>query len=100
MTNASVPQQEVQSDATEDEVIADYDPDVDYEGSEPDNKPVDQKNNEENSKAEYAKMEIPHTGTFCQRMMFCELMIGIQWLHREQGPEIMASWLQDMYIWL
>ena len=38
-TNASVPQQEEQPDATVGKVIVDYDPDVDYEGTEPKNEP-------------------------------------------------------------
>ena len=52
------PFQEEQPDATEGKVIADYDLDVDYEGLEPENKPVAQAEVEENSNAEYAKMEI------------------------------------------
>ena len=39
-TNTSVPQQEEQSDATEGKVIADNNPNVDCEGSEPKNEPV------------------------------------------------------------
>ena len=41
-TNLSVPQQEEQPDAAEGEIIADYNPDVDYEGLEPTNEPVAQ----------------------------------------------------------
>ena len=46
-TNPSVPQQEEQPDSTEGKVIADYDPDLDYEGSEPKNEPVTQEQKEE-----------------------------------------------------
>ena len=45
-------------------------------------------------------MEIPHEGTFCQRMMPHNVMQRIQWVHQEQGPKIIASWLHKMYIWL
>ena len=31
-------------------------------------------------------------------MMPWDMYMGILWMHRAQGPEIMASWLQDMYI--
>ena len=33
-----------------------------------------------------------------KRMMPHKIMKGIQWVHREQGPEITALWMQDMYI--
>ena len=51
-TNSSVPQQEGQSDAKEGEVIADYDLDIDYEGSDPKNKLVAQAEKEEDPDAE------------------------------------------------
>ena len=54
-----VHQQEEQPDASECKVTADYNPDVDYEGTEPENEPVAQAEVEENSKAEYAEIEIP-----------------------------------------
>ena len=63
------PQQEEQPDATGGKNIADYDPDVDYEWSEPEVEPVTQDQREVGSDAEYAKMEIPCDGTLCQRMM-------------------------------
>ena len=58
-TNVSVPQQGGQADVTRGGEVVDYDPDVDYEpeGSDPDIKEVNEK--EENSDAEYAKMELP-----------------------------------------
>ena len=31
-------------------------------------------------------------------MMPQDVYMGILWIHRAQGPETMASWLQDMYI--
>ena len=43
-------------------------------------------------------MEITCVETFHKRMMPYNVLKNIQWAHREQGPEIMASWLQDMYI--
>ena len=45
-------------------------------------------------------MKIPRNGTLSQRMMPWEVYIGILWVHEAQEPEIMALWLQDMYIWL
>ena len=56
--NPSVLQQELQPDTTEGEDIAKYDLDVDYQQSEPKNEAVAQEKKEENSHAEYAKMEI------------------------------------------
>ena len=70
------PQQEEQPDATEGNVVADYNLDVDYEGSEPKNEPVTQEEVEKNSNAEYAKMEVLQDGTFCQRMMPCMFCRG------------------------
>ena len=57
-TNISVHQQEGQEDATQGEVIADYELDVDYkpEASDPDFEAVHEE--EENSDAEYVKMEL------------------------------------------
>ena len=57
-TNTSVPQQEKQPDAAEGKVIIDYNPDVDYEGSEPKNEPVAWEEKEENSDTEYANIEM------------------------------------------
>ena len=53
-TNPSVPQQEEQPDVIEDEVIVDYDPDVDYEGSGLKIQPDVQKEKEENSDVEHS----------------------------------------------
>ena len=61
-TNPIVPEKEEQADAIEGEDIADYNPDVDYEGSESKIEPVAQEEKEENSDAEYANMEIPCVG--------------------------------------
>ena len=44
---------------SEDEVIADYDPYIDYDGSEPENKPDAEEEVKEKSDTEYAKMELP-----------------------------------------
>ena len=62
-TNISNLQKEEQTDATEEEVIADYDPDVDYkpEGLDPEMTAVNEA--EENSDTEYAKMELPQDGS-------------------------------------
>ena len=72
------PQQEEQSDDTGDEVMADYDPDVDYEGSEP----LTQEQKEVDSNAEYAKMEMPRDGTLHQRLMPLETYMGNLWVHK------------------
>ena len=61
-TNPSFPQQEEQSGTAEDKVTVDYDPDIDYEGSDPHNESVAQDKKEENSDAEYANIEIPQDG--------------------------------------
>ena len=33
-------------------------------------------------------------------MMPWEMYMGILWVHKTWGPEIMALWLQDMYVQL
>ena len=58
-TNPSVLQQEEQPDSAEGEVIVDYDLDIDCEGSKQKNEPIAQEEQQENSDAEYANMEIP-----------------------------------------
>ena len=63
------PQQEEQSDAAEGKVIADYDPDIDYEGSEPKVEPDAREQREIDSDAEHVKMEMPREGTLHQKMM-------------------------------
>ena len=75
------PQQEEQSDATEDKVIANYTLDIDCERSEPNVEPDAQEQMEVDSDAEYAKMEMPREGTLCQRMMPWEMYMGI-WAHK------------------
>ena len=80
-TNPSVPQQEEHTDTAEGKVIADYDPHVDYERSESRNEPDAQGEKEENSDAEYMKMEIPHAGTFCLRMTYCNVLQRILHVH-------------------
>ena len=50
------PQQREQPDATEGKVIADYDLDVDYEGSEPKVEPDALEQREDDPDAEHAKM--------------------------------------------
>ena len=65
--NATVPEKEEHPDSTKGKVIADYNLDVDYEGSGPHNELNAQEEKEED--AEYAKMEIPHSRTFHQRII-------------------------------
>ena len=86
VTNPSVPQQEKQPDITQNEVIVDYDLDIEYEVSEPKNEPVAQAEEEENSDAEYAHREIPQAGTFCHIMMPHDVLQRIKWIHQKQGP--------------
>ena len=62
-------QQEDQPDTTEGEDIADYNLDIDYEGSEPEIKPSAQEQKEVDPDAEHAEMEIPQDETLHQRMM-------------------------------
>ena len=76
------PQQEEQSDPAEGKVIADYGPDVDYEGSEPEVEPDAQEQREVNSDTEYAKMKLPRDETLCQRMMPWEMYMGILRVHK------------------
>ena len=45
-------------------------------------------------------MKIPCDGSLHQRMMPWDKYVGILQVHRAQGPDIMASKLQDMYIQL
>ena len=76
------PQQEDQQDATEDKDIADYNQDVDYEGSEPEVEQSAQEQREVDPDAEFAEMEIPQDGTLHQRMMPQEQYMGILRVHR------------------
>ena len=94
------PHQEDQPDATEGKDIADYNPDVGYERSEAKVEQSAQEQREVDPDAEYVNMEIPQEGTFHQRMMPWEQYMGIVWVHRAWGPEIMALKLQNMYIQL
>ena len=95
------PWQEDQPDATGGADIEDYNPDVDYEGSEPKAKQSAPEQREVDPDTEYANMEIPQDGTLCQRMMPWEQYVGIVWVQRDyKGHEIMALKLQNMYVWL
>ena len=62
-------------------VTADYNLDIDYVGSEPENEPDVQEEKEENSDAEYTKVKIPCDGTFHQRMMHWNVFQRIQHIH-------------------
>ena len=42
---------------------------------------------------------MPRDVTLHQRMMPQETYMEILWVHKAQRPEIMALWLQDMYVW-
>ena len=92
------PQQENQQDATGDKDIEDYNSYVDYEGSEPKVEMSAPEQREVDTDAEDANMEISQDGTLHQRMMPQEQYMEILWVHRAQGPEIMATKLQNMYI--
>ena len=59
--------------------MADYHLNINYEGSESKNEPVTYEEKEENSDAEFACMEMPHEGTFHQRMTPCNAMQKIIW---------------------
>ena len=56
-------QQEDQQDTTGGKDLADYDPDVDYEGSEPKVKQHAQEQKKLDTDTEYVEMEIPWDGT-------------------------------------
>ena len=62
-SNLRVPQQEEQPNSIEGKVIVDYVSNIDYEGSEPENKTADQEEKEEDIDEEYAKIELPRDGT-------------------------------------
>ena len=64
--------------------------------------PWDEAVNEEKkiSDAEYAKIELPQDSTLHQRTMYCKVAERISWVHWQQGPKIVASWLQDMCLQL
>ena len=94
------PQQGKQPDAAEGKDIADNNLDIGYEGSEPQVEPDAQEQRDIDPDAAYAKMEMPRNGTLCQRIISWETYMGILWVHKAQGPEIIASWLQDMYVQL
>ena len=80
-TNPSVPQQEEQRNVVESKVMADDNLDVDHEseGSHPDIEAVNEE--EENSDAEYAKMELPQDRTLCQRSMNGKVAERIKRVH-------------------
>ena len=84
------PQEEDQPDATESKNIAEYNLDVDYVGSEPKVEKVAQDKREIDPDKKYAKMEIPSDGTLSQRMIPWEKYTRILWVHKVQGPEIIA----------
>ena len=94
------PQQEDQPDATEGKDIADYDPDIDCEVSEPKVEQSAQEQRKVDPDAEYVEMDIPSDGTLRQRMMSWEQYMGIMWVHMARGPEIMALKLKNRYIQL
>ena len=76
-TILNAPKQEGHPDTAKGGVIADYDPYIDYEGSEPEVESVTQEQREVDPDAEYAKMEMLRNGTFCQKMIPWEVYMGI-----------------------
>ena len=76
------PQQVEQPEAAEDDDIADYDMDIDYEGSESEVEQDTHKQREDDPDAAYAKMEMPRNDTLCQRMMPQEMYMGILQVHK------------------
>ena len=64
-------------------VIVDYNLEVDYERTEPENETVSQEEKEENSDAEYVNMDVPQAGTLHQRMMPCNALQRNQKVHQE-----------------
>ena len=76
------PQQEEQPDAAEGKVIADYNPDADYEESGPKVQPDAQEQREVDPDSEYSKIEIPRDGTFHQKMMPWEMYMGVLQVHK------------------
>ena len=71
------PQQEEHPDATKGRDIAGYNLHVDYEGSEPKVEPVAHEQRKVNPDAKYAKMKMPRSETFRQRMLPLDVCIGI-----------------------
>ena len=65
--------QEEQTDAAKGKVIADYNPYINYEGSEPKVKPNAQEQWEVDPDAEYAKMGISRDGSLHRKMMPLDL---------------------------
>ena len=75
------PQQEEQSDTIEGIVIVDYNPDVDYEGSEPKVEPGTQEKRKVGSYVEYVKVEMPRDEILHQRIMLWEIYMAILLVH-------------------
>ena len=82
------PQQEDQQDATEGKDIADYNLDVDFEGSEHEVEQSAQEQKAVDPDAEYAEIEIPQDGTHCQRIVPWEQYMGILQIHRAQETKL------------
>ena len=81
-TNLNAPYQEGTTRHLEGGGIAEFNLDVDCEGSEAKVEPVTQKQREEDPDAECAKMEMSRSGTLCQRMMLCDVYMEILWVHK------------------
>ena len=82
-TNPSVHHQQEQVNSKEGKVIADNELDIDYKpkGLEPDIEPVDHEEEDMNSDAEHAKMELPCYRTMQQRSMKCKVAERIKNVH-------------------
>ena len=78
----NAPQQEGHPDAIEGRDIADYNLDIDYEGSEPKVDPFAQEQRKVDPDAGYAKMIMPRNGTLHQRLIPWEVYMGILWVHK------------------
>ena len=99
-TNISVPQKGGQRVTKERKAIANYDLDIDYKPERTDLGIKAVHEEEEDSDAEYKKMELPWARILLQRMMNCKVAARIKKVHWAWWPEIMAPWLQDMYLLL
>ena len=75
-------QQGGQPDAIEGEDIADYNLDIDYEGSQPKVEPDAQEQREDDPHRAYMKIEMPGNETLHQRMMPQETYMGIHWVYK------------------
>ena len=74
--------QEEHPDATKGREIAGYNPDIDYKWSKPKAMLVAHEQRKVNPDSEYAKLEMPRSETFHQRMLPLDVCMGILWVHK------------------